>query len=473
MNLRRLAVNAVSLAAGGVIAQVCFLTIEAVIARRLGEASYGAYGTVYAIALALAVVADMGMNWKLIEDGAREPAAVPSLLGTTLVLKLVFCAAIYPLALLLLPVAGYDAGLVAFFSVFYIYTALLVVQETLAARNAVHHRIYISALFQGVCPLLILGGVVAVTSFAPQLRPIGWAYVAASALVTTVWMIVTIVGERPRVELRGSLRLLRGSYLYGISATLYQVSIRIDLILLSLLRDLPTVGLFAAADKLADLGTKVGVMGSRLLSPSLFSQSRNEPEAYRRSCKVILRGVSVFGGLGCLLLALLSGPLLVTAFGAPFRAAAGTLALLALALLARLISIVLQMILSASGEHLRRTGSHAVALGISVGTALALIPMLGIIGAAIARVLSEWFYVGAMLTARNLPIPRAAAGAWIFAPLGVGAAAYGLTSLALADERLRLAAALALYGLGLLTARVVQIKELRTLGSLLLDAAKA
>ncbi len=473
MNLRRLALNAVSLAAGGVVAQVCFLSIEAVIARRLGEASYGAYGTVYAIALAIAVVADMGMNWKLIEDGSREPAAVPTVLGTTLVLKLVFCAAIYPLALLLLPLAGYDEGLVRFFSVFYIYAALLVVQETLAARNAVHHRIYISAMFQGVCPLLILGGVLAVTSFAPQLRPVGWAYVAASALVTGVWMIVTIVGERPRVELRSSLRLLRGSYLYGISSTLYQIGIRIDLILLSLLRDLPTVGLFAAADKLADLGTKVGVMGSRLLSPSLFAQSRHEPDAYRKSCKVILRGVSVLGVLGCLALALLAGPLLALAFGAPFRAAAATLALLALALLARLVSIVMQMILSASGQHLRRTGSHAIALGISIGTALALIPPLGIIGAALARVVSEWFYVGAMLTGRRLPIPRGAAAGWILGPFAVGAAAYGFAQVAAADAALRLAAGLAFYGLGLLGARIVQVRELRTLGSLLMQAARA
>jgi len=42
--------------------------------------------------------------------------------------------------------------------------------------------------------------------------------------------------------------------------------------------------LFAAADKVTDLGLKVGVLGSRVLAPVLFAQSHQDAAAYARTC---------------------------------------------------------------------------------------------------------------------------------------------------------------------------------------------
>src|SRR5262245_3680101 len=112
MNLRRVALNAASLAGGGIVAQLCFLTIEALIARYLGQAGYGAYSTAYAISFAAVVIADAGMAWKVLESGARDHATIAPLFGTTAVLKLLFASLIYPVSLGLLALLGYDSTVV-------------------------------------------------------------------------------------------------------------------------------------------------------------------------------------------------------------------------------------------------------------------------------------------------------------------------------------------------------------------------
>src|SRR5690606_32528830 len=116
MNLRRLAMNVLSLAGGGVVAQLCLIAVEVLIARRLGQESYGVFATVFAISMSVALLADLGTTWKLLEDGSRDRAAIPAVLGTTLVLKLVALAVALPVAAGVLLAAGYPPYVVQFFA---------------------------------------------------------------------------------------------------------------------------------------------------------------------------------------------------------------------------------------------------------------------------------------------------------------------------------------------------------------------
>jgi O-antigen/teichoic acid export membrane protein len=473
MNLRRLALNAASLAGGGIVAQLCFISIEALIARSLGQEGYGAYGTAYAIALAFVVAADAGMAWKVVESGSRDHTTIAPLFGTTAVLKLTFCLLIYPVSTGLLVLAGYDGMVVNFYAIFFGYAVLIGLQDSLAAVHAARQRMHVSAFFQGLSPVAVLACVALAGLFSATLTTIGIAYLAGAALVTGVWVWRVIVTEHPRVELRQIREILRGSYLYGITALLFQVMLRVDLMLLSWFRDLGEVGLYAAADKLADLGLKVGTMSTRVLAPVLFAQSAHDDASYRRTCKVVLRAVSVFGVLGCLILALAAEPLLAIVFGEPFRAAGVVLVLLALSLVARLVAGTLQAILSASGDHRRRTGSLAAALTMSVAANIALIPVYGIVGAAIARALGDAIYAGAMMGARKLPIPRRDAASWILGPAAIGVTAYLLAPRLPAHFALQLTAALLAYLAGLLVTRMIGWGELRDLLSALRAGAKA
>ena len=461
--LRYIAVNASAMAVAGVVAQICFTTIEAIIARQLGQHAYGVYGSVYAMSLAAAWLVEFGMAWKLVQDGSRAPAALPGLLGTTLVLKLVFACVVGPLMVILLPLLGYGTEFTRVFGIFFAYAVLLVAQDSLAGVNAVRGTMHITALFQGAAPVAIIICLLLAGLTSKSLVAVGLAYVLGSGLVTGLWCWRTWRTERARVELARGGEILRGSWHYGLTGVLSQVYLRIDLLLLPLLRNLEEVGLFAAADKLTDLGLKVGVLGSRVLAPILFAQSHGDRAAYGRTCKVMLRTVSLAGALACLILAFLAEPLVVLIFGSRFRSAAAILVVLAASLALRLMVIALQIVLSSSDEHLRRTGALAWAI-MGAGTCnVLLVPTYGAVGAAAARVVSDLINITAMLTARDLPFRRRAALSWLGGPPLLGACAYIATVSLHTSLAFSVLVGASLYGLGVLATRAVRLVELREL----------
>ena len=163
------------------------------------------------------------------------------------------------------------------------------------------------------------------------------------------------------------------------------------------------------------------------------------------------------------MLAFLADPVLSLVFGQAFRAAAPILVVLAASLAVRLIVILLQVILSASDEHFRRTGALALAISGAGVFNVVLVPTYGIVGAAAARLTSDVIHVSAMLSARGLPFSRRAAVSWMLAPPLLGAGAY------LAAQSLHttlfpgILVGVGLYGLGVFALRAVRVTELREL----------
>jgi O-antigen/teichoic acid export membrane protein len=459
--LRKLAVNASAMAVAGVIAQICFTTIESIIARRLGQHAYGVYGSVYALSMSTAWLVDLGMAWKLIQDGSRQPATIPSLLGTTMVLKAVFACVLGPVMALALGTFGYNTEIRGLFGIFFGYAVLLVMQDSLAAVYSARQRMHVTALFQGAAPVAILICILFAGLTSQSLAGVGVAYLVGGGLVTAIWAWRTFVFERPRVELRRSREILQGSWHYGLTGALSQVYLRVDLLLLPLLRNLAEVGLFAAADKVTDLGLKVGVLCTRVLAPVMFAQSHEDPASYARTCKIALRTASLAGTLGCLVLAFLAEPLVTLIFGAAFRPAAAILVVLAASLAVRLIVIALQVVLSASDQHVRRTGALAFAIGGAGTFNLLLVPTYGAVGAAAARLVSDVIHVIVMVSARGLPFHRRAAVGWMLAPPLLGACAYLAAQTLHADLILSTITGVGLYGLGVVALRAVRLTELR------------
>ncbi len=461
--LRRLTVNAASLAAGGVIAQVCFIAVEALVARRLGSASYGVLSTAQALALTSLHFFELGMSWKIIQDGSREPSAIAPLLGTTFVLKVIFAAIVYAATLFILPLAGYDAAVVSFFAVFYGYAVLLALQDSLAGANAARQQMHINALYQAATPVAVLGLVALMTTGVPSLAAVGWAYVLGSLLVTSIWTWQTFRTEKPQVELSRTPEILRGSFLYGLGGLLFQISFRIEVFALSLLRGMAEVGLFAAAEKLTDIGVKVALLGSRVAAPVLFKQSRHDVAAYRRSCKIVIRGASVLGAAMGIVLAAAAEPLMVGLFGAAFRESAVILAFLAPSVALRFATAGVRLALTSSDQHLRRVGGLAGGVAVAAACNMALVPGFGAKGAAWARFLGEVAQIIVLLARHALPLPRGPLLWWMGGPLLLGAMAYGAARVVTQYAWAQLALALFVYAVVLTATGCVRPAEIREL----------
>lgn len=405
--LRRMAANALALALGGVVAQIAFITIEVFVARQFGSAEYGIFSSVYALGLTSLFVVDLGMSWRLIESGSRNPASIPELLGTTTVLKLVGFAVLYPLAAWALAAFGYDDRAVSFYLIFFFYFLALAMQDSLAAVYTARERMVVNGLFQGGTPVVIAGCVLAAIALGGGLGGVGLGYVVGGLVVTGVWGVLTWRAERPTVRLARTGEIVRKSYLYGLTGLLGQIFYRIDLILLSVLATMPQVGMYAAAYKLLDLAAKVPVLGARVVSPKLFQQSHGNDAEYRRSADAFVR-LSASAGL---LLAVGCYPsadwLIARVFGEEYAGAGLVLRILSASFALKFLLVALQTVLTTRDQHALRTGALGVA---TVGAALGhffLIPLFGAVGAAGTVVAAEGFLLFLYLRGLAEPLLRA------------------------------------------------------------------
>jgi len=387
--LKRIASNAVALALGGLVARLVFVSIEVIMARHFGIETYGVFSTVYAIAVTMLVVLDLGMTWQLIEGGSRNPQSIGELLGTTVVLKLIGFAVLYPVATVGLSVLGYDSRTVAFFAVFFPYCLTLAVQDSLAASYTACQRMVVNGLFQGSVPVLIAIFVAAAFALGGGLNAVGTGYVAGGALVTVVWGAMAWRSEHPRVRMGMSGEIVRGSYLYGLTGVLTETFRRSDILMLSALATMPQVGIYAAGYKLLDLAYKVPMLGALVVSPTLFQQQQSDEVGYRRWADAFVR-VSAVMGLVLAVVSYSGAPWLIRLiFGSGYDGAATVLRVLSGSFALKFLVASLQTVLTTSGQHRHRTGTLAVATSIALAGHLLLIPRLGAVGAAIAVVSAE------------------------------------------------------------------------------------
>src|SRR5690606_33428163 len=147
-------------------------------------------------------------------------------------------------------------------------------QDSFAAAYTARQRMVVNAGFQAGMPLLVGLFVIAVMSSGGGLYSVGFAYGVGGLLITLTWGVMTWRAERPRVRLAASGSILRGSYLYGLTTALSQLSYRSDILLLSALAPMHQVGVYAAGYKLLEPAYKVPIIGAKVVSPTLFQQNR-------------------------------------------------------------------------------------------------------------------------------------------------------------------------------------------------------
>lgn len=429
--IRRIATNASALAVGGVVAQIAFVSIEVAIARHLGQADYGVFSSVYAIALTSLFVIDLGMSWRLIESGSRDPASIAELLGTTVALKLIGFVLLYPIVVLALMAIGYDGRTVSFFGIFFGYALALALQDSLMAVYTARQRMVVNAMFQGGTPIVIAAFVTVALALGGGLDGVGVGFVAGGLLVTGVWATLTWRLERPRTRLAATGGILRGSYLYGLTGLLSQVFYKSDILLLSALATMPQVGIYAAGYKLLDLANKVPVLGARVMSPALFQQSRADAAQYRSSADGFVRVATGAGLITAIAVYPSADWLIDLLFGGGYGEAAAVLRVLSASIALKFVVVALQTVLTTRDQHRMRTSALALATAATALGHWMLIPRLGVVGAATAVVggealLAILYLFGTAdsrlrsLLSKRLGAASLAASAGLVAPAGIG-----------------------------------------------------
>jgi O-antigen/teichoic acid export membrane protein len=412
--------------------------LSLVVGRGLGANRFGQWVLCTAWASLLTVVADLGFGVLLTRDGARANAPVTHLVAGALIARL---AVVVPLAAALYAGAAWiatDAGSIAALRVaallgivsaaYGCFSAILISQprwlpivlgvETawLAVQVAASWWLVGTAWSPGSGGLVGFGSggsgglvgwvtgvsgsdgkVVALIALATfvQLAQI------ATALVLWRRVFADRAATRSRREPPGAL--LRRALPFAGAGIVANLDLRVAPLMLGALSTSSAVGLYAAASRFGRFAAMApqALFGGAL--PVLSGEFERDRVLANRLFRKLDRGLLAFGALTAAGYLVLAPFLLRVAYGPSFVAAAPALMWIGLGLIPSLSNSGRKIALYAAGGEAAVVHWSAVALIVQVGSAAALIPVLGSTGAAIGVFIGE--------AAVWLPLRRANAAA--------------------------------------------------------------
>jgi O-antigen/teichoic acid export membrane protein len=395
-----------------------FLT-SVLAARLIGADGLGLAGSAFTIATAGALLSSGGLNIAAIYFLGRRPEEQRQIVARTLTLG----AAAGVLAILLVlagslavrtavlggagaSVLAAAAALAATILVFELIGGLLLGLQRRTAYIVVQAAEALGSLALTALLLLLVD-----RSAASYLVAAALGYAGATAVA---WLAVRrrlgpIRPDFSRAFTREALSLgLRGQ----VGNVLQYLSLRLDLVLVAALLDLRAAGIYFVAVRVSEVVTQVATSASAFLFPQVAAQTE------RRSTRVteqITRLTLLSVVVGGVILAALAEPLLGLAFGAEFVTGADPVRITLLAMLPLTLTRVLAGDLKGRGRPGLVSWAAFVGLVATISLDLVLIPWLGIVGAALASLLSYSAGAAFMLAAYR-GITGAAASALVPRP---------------------------------------------------------
>ena len=393
MNLTRsdrlVARNFLALGSGEIMARVVAFGATVYVARTLGAAPYGVLELAAAVILYFSRVADAGFDLGL---GVREMAAAPreaeelasSALTARTLLSILCIAVLVPGGLWILPEP--EGAVLAAYS-------LTLLAVGLGARwvhvGRERTRLVAVARTAGEVAMVLL--VLAVVRAPEHLVRVPFAKLAGDLLAAGILLRGLVragLRLRPRLDLERLRPLFRRAVPLVLSAFFALMIYNADLIFIRLFGARVDVGHYAAAYTLISFLSNVGIAYALSLLPTLTrleARPDEQRDLYQAAhAHVVAVGLPVaIGG------AMLAGPIIGLVFGGDYAPSGPALALLIWSVpIAILRDLPVTALMSRGLERkiLRLTGQAAV---VNLVLNLALVPALGIRGAAIATVATE------------------------------------------------------------------------------------
>jgi O-antigen/teichoic acid export membrane protein len=428
---RRIAGNTALLVGADSFSKLALLFLYAVMARELGKAGFGVF--TLAVSAALFVeFAGLGIDLILSREVARERHRVHSLFWNSVVIKLLLGVPTVIGVTAFGVLAGYSGSAELTIALIAISKLVDVLSQSFAATFRGHEEMRPPAAALTLQRLLCaMVGSYALIKLGAGVAAVGVIYLMASlAALTLLWQRLHSRGMRPRFALSGETgRWLAAAALPAGIATFFGAALaRVDALILSLMTNDPTVGLYGAAYRLFDgtlfLTWGLGLAVFPLLSRLDRSTSPTIGTALELACKAVIAMLLPLG----LALALF-GPLIVQiVYGDAYQGAAATAQILGGATFLYGVFALPALTVAARDKQKWILWISGPALLINIALNVALIPSLSLNGAAVAMTITQLIMTVAMLGAAISITGSISASRMALGP-GAGAVAMALSAL--------------------------------------------
>lgn len=367
-------------------------------ARLLGADRFGQVAVACALVSILSVVADFGMRIFLVGELAKGEMAASQLLNNAAGMKAVLIVGCYAV------MAGYVEWVDGASAPLVYLLGLTVVAKAYAglcyAAFQAWGRMYNEAVARVAGGLLPLAGLAILPPARITELTVAGVYVLGGAVALTYSLIVLArSGSRLGISLDRERwrRIAVGAFPFGVAAVLVVMFYWSNTLVLSFVADQRTVGLYNAAHRLSLAVLCLPTALNGAMFPTLVKRTAVSAEAVTLLIRRAVRYMLIAGlplGVG---ISVMSRELLLAIYGPEYVVSCRVLSILIWSSVLIFVSQPLGYLAAAIGRQAVATRVSAVCLAVNLAANAALIPWLGMEGAAIAAVATETLSLSALV----------------------------------------------------------------------------
>ncbi len=371
-------------------AKACGFGATIAVARAFGVEGFGAIGVAQTAATFGLWAATCGLDIYAVRHTVATGASPGAIASTVVLLRLGLSALCYAALLsicLLVPDLREILPLIALYGLGYFTASLSVLWVAQATQRTEVYGIANLASQAGyfACVILAIRGGFEAWSVPTSLL----VAEVGVALGLGLWMMRSVSPWQRPLPRRDALALLRRASPIGGSKIMRGIALGSDLLMVRLLLDLEATGLYHSASRLFFIAVSLVALYFVVLFPLLVRSGAHSIAALGQELRSSL--VRIFAlALPALALSLwLARPVLELIYDPEFAAAEHVLQLLLLAVVVSLLNGHLRQALIALGHQRADLRNTSLSSGVHVLAKLALIPALGMEGAALGTLIGE------------------------------------------------------------------------------------
>jgi len=465
---QRIVKNAVFGILASLISGLVYLATVMIIAHKVSVVEFGKYSFVLAFAIFFQLVADAGLPRMMIREIAKNPEGFAPLVGAAVSLIWLASGVICLLVALIVPFLHFGMDVKV--------SALIMSFATLATFHAAGYSAVLRAFEDNelnylgyvLHKILLLGLILLAIRFQTGLVGFVSAHLVSNLLL---WYFYHIVVSHlySRISLRIDVPLWKSLIVaalpMGGGVMLRQLALQLDILILTWMTNLTTVGLFSGPYRISMALRVIPQTLSLPLYPLYSRTAHLSPERFREAYQWSMKFFALISIPFAAFFVAWSKPILRLALGDKFLPALPAMQLLGLGLVPFFLSTLFQYLFAALDQQRRFLISTCVGSALRILLLIILIPTFGFVGPAIAFVCAETVIVGIwMFQLTRLGFP-ANLGNVIWRPLAAGLA-MAFILLAVQESPLLWqlcvgALSLLLYGVILIALKTFSIEEIR------------
>jgi O-antigen/teichoic acid export membrane protein len=378
---------------GGLVYLVTVLTI----ARMVSVVEFGEYSFVLAFAMFFQLLADAGLPRMMIREIAKDPESMVPVVGAGAALIWVVSIAVFLLVALIVAFLHVDTHVKI--------AALVMTMATMATFHSAGYSAVLRAFednelnYAGFVAqkILLLGFVIVAIKLKMGLVGFVTAHLVSNVLL---WNFYHIIVSRlyARVPLRVDLSLWKSLLIaalpMGGGVMLRQLALQLDILILTWMTNLTTVGLFSGPYRISMALRTIPQNLALPLYPLYSRTAHLSPERFKEAYQWSVKFFALISIPLAAFFIAWSKPILRLALGAKFLPALPAMQLLGLGLVPFFISTLFQYLFAALDEQKRFLISTCGGSALRILLLVLLIPRFGFAGPAMAFVCAETAIVG-------------------------------------------------------------------------------